>query len=166
MPCRSGSASKLATDGEFRRRSYHSFFYQQLGDVSIDTVAGADAKATGASGRAAQPVAMVQQPRPVDPSDHGRGFRIPRRAHHGAAEDHDPWSLRAAFPRRRCGRYRARLSRCRSFWSDTVEAFRKELIALYDAGCRYVQIDETAFAKFGDPDVQASLKARGDDWDD
>jgi 5-methyltetrahydropteroyltriglutamate--homocysteine methyltransferase len=29
---------RLATDGEFRRRSYHSFFYQQLGNVSIDTV--------------------------------------------------------------------------------------------------------------------------------
>jgi 5-methyltetrahydropteroyltriglutamate--homocysteine methyltransferase len=27
-----------------------------------------------------------------------------------------------------------------------------------------VQIDETAFAKFGDPVVQAALKARGDDW--
>ncbi|HEY1978947.1 MAG TPA: 5-methyltetrahydropteroyltriglutamate--homocysteine S-methyltransferase, partial [Xanthobacteraceae bacterium] len=32
------------------------------------------------------------------------------------------------------------------------------------AGCGYVQIDETAFAKFGDPDVQAMLAARGDDW--
>ncbi len=32
------------------------------------------------------------------------------------------------------------------------------------AGCRYVQIDETAFAKFGDPEVQATLAARGDDW--
>ena len=50
------------------------------------------------------------------------------------------------------------------FWDDTVEAFGKELQALADAGCRYVQIDETAFAKFGDPEVQASLKARGDDW--
>jgi 5-methyltetrahydropteroyltriglutamate--homocysteine methyltransferase len=27
-----------------------------------------------------------------------------------------------------------------------------------------VQIDETAFAKFGDPDVQAMLARRGDDW--
>jgi methionine synthase II (cobalamin-independent) len=27
-----------------------------------------------------------------------------------------------------------------------------------------VQIDETAFAKFGDADVQAALAARGDDW--
>jgi 5-methyltetrahydropteroyltriglutamate--homocysteine methyltransferase len=50
------------------------------------------------------------------------------------------------------------------FWDDTVEAFGQELAALAAAGCRYVQIDETAFAKFGDPDVQASLAARGDDW--
>ena len=42
----------------------------------------------------------------------------------------------------------------------TVEAFGKELQALSDAGCRYVQIDETAFAKFGDPEVQATLTAR------
>ena len=27
-----------------------------------------------------------------------------------------------------------------------------------------MQIDETAFAKFGDPEVQAWLRARGDDW--
>jgi len=52
------------------------------------------------------------------------------------------------------------------FWDDTVAAFRQELAALAAAGCRYVQIDETAFAKFGDPEVQASLQARGDDWSD
>jgi len=50
------------------------------------------------------------------------------------------------------------------FWSDTVEAFTRELHSLAEAGCHYVQIDETAFAKFGDPDVKASLAARGDDW--
>ena len=52
-----------------------------------------------------------------------------------------------------------------AFWSDVVEAFRCELAALAQAGCRYVQIDETAFAKFGDPDVRAALAARGDDCD-
>jgi 5-methyltetrahydropteroyltriglutamate--homocysteine methyltransferase len=51
-----------------------------------------------------------------------------------------------------------------AFWDDTVAAFRAELSALAAAGCTYVQIDETAFAKFGDPDVQATLAARGDDW--
>jgi 5-methyltetrahydropteroyltriglutamate--homocysteine methyltransferase len=29
---------RLATDGEFRRRSYHSYFYAQLGDVAPDAV--------------------------------------------------------------------------------------------------------------------------------
>ena len=50
------------------------------------------------------------------------------------------------------------------FWSDTVKAYHDELAALAAAGCTYVQIDETAFAKFGDPAVQATLAARGDDW--
>ena len=51
---------RFATDGEFRRRSYHSFFYQQLGDVRIDTVAGADAKGVqDGGGRGAQPVALI-----------------------------------------------------------------------------------------------------------
>src|SRR5262249_10523849 len=50
------------------------------------------------------------------------------------------------------------------FWDDTVEALVKERDAWAAAGCRYVQIDETAFAKFGDPEVQATLVARGDDW--
>lgn len=50
------------------------------------------------------------------------------------------------------------------FWDDIVEAFTRELAALAEAGCQYVQIDETAFAKFGDPDVQVALAARGDDW--
>jgi 5-methyltetrahydropteroyltriglutamate--homocysteine methyltransferase len=55
---------KFATDGEFRRRSYHSFFYRKLGDLSIDTVGGKDAKGDteiGAIGkRASQPVALVR----------------------------------------------------------------------------------------------------------
>src|SRR5262249_27632312 len=55
---------KLATDGEFRRRSYHSFFYQQLGDISIDTVGGEDAKGAAKGGeagkRGSQPVAVIR----------------------------------------------------------------------------------------------------------
>jgi len=52
-----------------------------------------------------------------------------------------------------------------AFWSDIVDAFRRELDALAAAGCRYVQIDETAFAKFGDPEVRAALAVRGDNWE-
>src|SRR5262245_53088261 len=48
---------KFATDGEFRRRSYHSFFYRKLGDISIDTVGGEEARAGRPGQRAAQPMA-------------------------------------------------------------------------------------------------------------
>src|SRR5262249_58532025 len=37
---------KFVTDGEFRRRSYHSFFYGELGNQRIDTIGGTDAIGT------------------------------------------------------------------------------------------------------------------------
>ena len=52
------------------------------------------------------------------------------------------------------------------FWNDIVDAYHSELAALDDAGCEYVQLDETALAKFSDPNIQAALKDRGDDWKD
>jgi 5-methyltetrahydropteroyltriglutamate--homocysteine methyltransferase len=71
--------------------------------------------------------------------------------------------LRAAFPGRRRGSIAQAYDDVDAFWDDTVAAFRSELTSLAAAGCRYVQIDETAFAKFGDPAVRAMLAARGDD---
>jgi len=156
---------RFATDGEFRRRSYHSFFYQQLGDISIDTVAGENAKgAQGGGGRGAQPVALINSrlrwTHPINVDDFNfikdRTTALPKITLPGPCALHfrggDPAVLAHAY------------HDVDAFWDDTVEAFTKELGALAQAGCRYVQIDETAFAKFGDPDVQATLRARGDDW--
>jgi len=53
-----------------------------------------------------------------------------------------------------------------AFWSDLVAAYHQELRALHDAGCRYVQIDETSLVKLGDPRARQLLKDRGDDWQD
>jgi len=156
---------KFVTDGEFRRRSYHSFFYQQLGDLSIDTIAGADAKgAQDGGGRGAQPMALVRSrvrwTHPINVDDFNflksRTALLPKITIPGPCALHfrggDAAVLAHAY--RDVGQ----------FWDDTVEAFTQELNSLAQAGCRYVQIDETAFAKFGDPDVQALLAARGDDW--
>ena len=40
---------KMATDGEFRRRSYHSYFYSRLGDINIDTLAAGSVDVNGTS---------------------------------------------------------------------------------------------------------------------
>jgi 5-methyltetrahydropteroyltriglutamate--homocysteine methyltransferase len=158
---------KLVTDGEFRRRSYHSFFYRALGDISIDTVGGEDAKGgeDGEGGkRATQPVALVRSrvrwTKPINVADFrfiaANSRLVPKITIPGPCALHfrggDAAVLASAY------------KDVEAFWEDTVTAFSQELTALGDAGCRYVQIDETAFAKFGDPEVQAALRARGDDW--
>ncbi len=69
---------KFVTDGEFRRRSYHSFFYGELGELRIDTIGGADAVGTEkgekeGGGRGAQPMAVigsrVQWTHPINAGD-------------------------------------------------------------------------------------------------
>jgi 5-methyltetrahydropteroyltriglutamate--homocysteine methyltransferase len=155
---------KFATDGEFRRRSYHSFFYRQLGELSIDTVGGEDAKGGDPGHRAAQPVALINSrvrwSHPINVPDfkfiQANTRLVPKITIPGPCALHfrggDAAVLASAY------------KDVDQFWDETVEAFGQELNALSAAGCRYIQIDETAFAKFGDPEVQQWLKARGDGW--
>jgi len=49
------------------------------------------------------------------------------------------------------------------FWADTTKAYREEIADLYKAGCRYLQIDDTTIAMWGDPKVQDNFKKLGDD---
>jgi 5-methyltetrahydropteroyltriglutamate--homocysteine methyltransferase len=157
---------KFVTDGEFRRRSYHSFFYRELGDLSIDTIAGADAKGAegGKGSRGAQPAALVnsrvQWTHPINGGD----VSFLRANSDRLAKITIPGPCALHFRGGNAAVLATAYKDVEQFWSDTVDAFTKELRALADAGCHYVQIDETAFAKFGDPDVQAALAARGDDW--
>ena len=160
---------KFVTDGEFRRRSYHSFFYGALGQLRIDTIGGADAvgaddQGADKGGRGAQPVAViggrVQWTHPINAADvaflKAHSNRRPKITIPGPCALH----FRGGNAAVTASAYQD----IDQFWSDTIEAFTRELHALAAVGCRYVQIDETAFAKFGDPHVQAALAARGDDW--
>jgi len=153
----------VVTDGEFCRASYHSYFYSRLGDITIDAMPAVEA--AGGEGRGLQPMARI-------------GSRIAWRGPIHAEDFIRLKSMTGAMPKItipgpcalhfRGGDAAVTASAyddVDAFWSDVVEAFRCELAALAQAGCRYVQIDETAFAKFGDPDVRAALAARGDDWD-
>jgi 5-methyltetrahydropteroyltriglutamate--homocysteine methyltransferase len=49
------------------------------------------------------------------------------------------------------------------FWRDLTQAYREEIRDLYDAGCRYLQIDDTTIAMMGDPTVQDHFRKLGDD---
>ena len=49
------------------------------------------------------------------------------------------------------------------FWADLARCYREEIADLYRAGCRYLQIDDTTIAMFGDPKVQEQFCKAGDD---
>jgi len=151
---------KLATDGEFRRRSYHSYFYGRLGDIIPDMVD----RGKKAPGRGAQPMAVVNSRIKWSGPIHVADFEY-LRAHTSAVPKITiPGPCAVHFRGGDAAVTAHAYTDVDEFWDDTVTAFRQELKALAAAGCTYVQIDETAFAKFGDPAVQQTLAARGDEW--
>ena len=49
------------------------------------------------------------------------------------------------------------------YWHDLGQAYNKAVKGFYDAGCRYLQIDDCSFAYFCDPAQLEMLSDRGDD---
>jgi 5-methyltetrahydropteroyltriglutamate--homocysteine methyltransferase len=51
------------------------------------------------------------------------------------------------------------------FFEDLANTYRKAVKAFYDAGCRYLQFDDTVWAYLCSPDELAKVRARGEDSD-
>jgi 5-methyltetrahydropteroyltriglutamate--homocysteine methyltransferase len=149
---------RLATDGEFRRQSYHSYFYGQLGDISFDAPPG-----NAASGRGAQPMASIKSRIAWKGPIHAGDFAYLRAHTKALPKITIPGPCALHFRGGDAAILAHAYRDVDEFWDDIVAAFQSELRSLSEAGCRYVQIDETAFAKFGDADAQATLRARGDE---
>jgi 5-methyltetrahydropteroyltriglutamate--homocysteine methyltransferase len=52
-----------------------------------------------------------------------------------------------------------------AFFHDTAEAYRKAVHAFYDAGCRYLQFDDTVWAYLCSQKEREAARQRGDDPD-
>jgi methionine synthase II (cobalamin-independent) len=162
-----GLGFAVVTDGEFRRSTYTSNFTTSgLTGVASEPVDDAKWSYTDASGH---------RDRPRLPAVHGRirwhnspnaeDFAFLREVTRQTPKITLPGPCYIHF---RAGR--ARISRdvypdLTDFWSDLVAAYAVELKKLHDAGCRYVQLDETSIAKLGDATMRATLAARGDEWE-
>ena len=53
-----------------------------------------------------------------------------------------------------------------AFYDDVADAYAAELRALAEAGCRYVQMDDTNLAYLCDPRMREAARQRGDDPDE
>jgi 5-methyltetrahydropteroyltriglutamate--homocysteine methyltransferase len=49
------------------------------------------------------------------------------------------------------------------FWEDVAGAYRRAIAAFAAAGCRYLQLDDVAFAYLCDPKVREACRRNGDD---
>jgi 5-methyltetrahydropteroyltriglutamate--homocysteine methyltransferase len=49
------------------------------------------------------------------------------------------------------------------FWSDLTAAYAKEVQMVHDLGCRYLQFDDTSLAYLNDPNQRAMMSERGED---
>jgi 5-methyltetrahydropteroyltriglutamate--homocysteine methyltransferase len=152
------------TDGEFRRDWWHIDFLAGFagvelrydeGDAYFDTkFKGADPKpptmfVTGRLRRTKPSMVSHFQFLKNTVKKGTPKFTMPSPAMLHARGDRD--SIRKAYPD------------AKQFWADLTQCYREELADLYQAGCRYVQLDDTTIAMFGDPKVQAQFRKLGDD---
>jgi 5-methyltetrahydropteroyltriglutamate--homocysteine methyltransferase len=157
---------RSATDGEFRRTSWHMDFIYQLGGVgrSDDQIrvhfrnAAGDLDFTSAALRVDSPVRLEK-------TIFGDDFAFLRNAVEG---DVVP---KLTIPSPSMVHYRGGRAALdpkvypdeEQFWTDLSAAYAQQVSNLYELGCRYLQLDDTSLAYLNDPAQRAELAARGDD---
>ncbi len=153
---------QLATDGEFRRSWWHFDFYQGLDGVELYSTGQGIAFAGVAT--KAESVRVVGK---VGFSGH------PHIEHFRFLKDHAKVAPKMTIPAPSTLHFRqGRRSISREvypdldgYFHDVGQAYRKAIRAFYDAGCRYLQLDDTAWAMICDPKEREGSKQRGDDPD-
>ena len=153
---------KLATDGEFRRSWWHFDFYKGLDGVEMfDTgrgivFAGVETKAeairiVGKLGFSGHPhldhfkflkARTKVTPKMTIPAPSTMHFRQGR-------QNID----KQAYPD------------LDAFFDDLAGTYQKAIRAFYDAGCRYLQLDDTAWSMICDPKEREHSRGRGDNPD-
>ena len=150
------------TDGELRRDWWHLDFLAQLDGVTLKENPGPKFQ-TGEHGGEQPPIATVTGKigcsRPIMAADFAylktQTARTPKMTIPSPSMLH----LRGG----RAAVSRQAYPEMEAFWADVAAAYRQAIGHLYDAGCRYLQLDDITFAYLCDPKIQANCRANGDD---
>lgn len=157
---------RSATDGEFRRASWHMDFIYQLGGIS-KAPGNLSVKFHNADGDIEfTPAAML-----IDEKIHlerpifARDFEYLK----GLTDEGVTPKLTVPSPSMvhyRGGRAaieRSVYSDMDAFWSDVTAAYADQVVAMGSLGCTYLQFDDTSLAYLNDPNQRAEMAAKGDD---
>jgi 5-methyltetrahydropteroyltriglutamate--homocysteine methyltransferase len=153
------------TDGEFRRTYFHVDFLEQLEGIEVRQ--GAMGKFHGAAGEVdfAPPVmhitARVRHPKPIQLED----FKYLKSVTARMPKVTIPSPTMLHFRGGRGAISKEAYPDLDAFYADVAACYREELKQLGEAGCRYVQIDDTNLAYLCDPKMREGARGRGDDPD-
>jgi 5-methyltetrahydropteroyltriglutamate--homocysteine methyltransferase len=155
------------TDGEFRRGSYLLDFVNKFAGIGTKPRAapGWDYRNTAGHTVKASYIEVtgkVRWERPILVED----YRYLRSLTTKTPKMTMPAPTQIHFFGGRAGIDRDAYPDLDGFWDDMVAAYLSELNALAEAGCTFVQIDETCLPKLADPRIREVLRQRGDDWED
>jgi 5-methyltetrahydropteroyltriglutamate--homocysteine methyltransferase len=159
---------EVVTDGEFRRGTYSdSFTSSGIGGVSIALTEEAGWTRSQTHGhRTARRIPKVTGRIEWKGPHNARDFEFLRSVTRRTAKVTLPGPCYIHYRAGRDNISRDVYPDLDAFWSDLVKAYHQEMRSLANAGCTYLQIDETSLVKLGDWRAQVLLEERGDDWRD
>lgn len=154
------------TDGEFRRTYFHVDFLEQL--EGVETKGGIQVSFRSAAGNVdfSPPVMHVKSRlrhvKPIQRADFEFLKSVTKRTPKVSIPSPTMLHFRGgrnaiskdAYPELEP-----------AFYDDVAACYRAELKSLADAGCRYVQLDDTNLAYLCDPKMREGARQRGDDPD-
>ncbi len=156
-----------ATDGEFRRTSWHMDFIYRLGGVSQVEGEQIHVQFRNAEGTYdfAPPAMRVDGKLKLEETIFGDHFSFLREL---AGEDITP---KLTIPSPSMVHYRGGNSSIDrdvypsldQFWLDLSSAYNEQLQRVYELGCRYLQLDDTSLAYVNDPAQRAHIESIGGD---
>jgi 5-methyltetrahydropteroyltriglutamate--homocysteine methyltransferase len=157
---------QVVTDGEFRRSTYSdSFTTSGISGVSVELTEEAGWSPSQTHGhRTARRIPKVVSRLAWAGSKNAQDFRFLKSLTDRLPKITLPGPCYIHYRAGRENISRDAYPDLDAFWSDLVAAYHQEMGALADAGCTYLQIDETSLVKLGDPRARQLLQERGDDW--
>jgi 5-methyltetrahydropteroyltriglutamate--homocysteine methyltransferase len=157
-----------ATDGEFRRHSWHMDFIYSLGGVSQVKGESIHVAFRDEKGEYdyAPPAMRVDGKVELKDTIFGDAFKFLRDTANGVTP-------KLTIPSPSMVHYRGGNSSIDhdvypdmdQFWADLASAYNDEMHRLYDLGCRYLQLDDTSLAYINDPAQREHILAIGGDPD-
>jgi 5-methyltetrahydropteroyltriglutamate--homocysteine methyltransferase len=151
------------TDGEFRRTYFHIDFLEQLGGVETKGGLTVSFRREDGSVDFAPPVMQVtDRVRHVAPIQ-TRDFSFLKSITKRTPKVTIPSPTMLHFRGGRAAVSQTAYPELDAFYDDVAAAYREELRSLGDAGCTYLQMDDTNLAYLCDEKMREGARSRGDD---